>query len=532
MGTRVKEEGGERRSLLRAAGWVSGFTMVSRLLGLVRELVFAALLGAGMQADAFLIAFRIPNLLRDLFAEGALSAAFVPTFARAWKEGGREGAHQFAAKVATLLAAVMGVVVLAAYLATDGIVGLLAPGFADIGGKRELTRNLTRLMLPFLPLVSFAAVAMGMLNARERFRAPAFAPATFNIVAIITAAVLWRLGLSPDAVAVGWSIGVVLGGIAQLGVQLPALGKGGWRFSWEWGPGDPRIRELLSLMGPAVLGLAAVQINIFINSRFASYEPGAVSWLQYAFRLLYLPIGVIGVALGTIATAGFARNAAEDNLDALRQTLRRSLRLLLFLIVPATVGMVLLRAPIVRMIFERGRFGPEDTQATAAALAFYAVGLISYTGVKVLAPVFYALRTPRIALYGTVVAVAINIVAVLRLQPILGFRGVALATALGALANSGVLIVAFERSTGGLRGHGLVRHLGLVTVATLPMVVASLGVLYGCEALLGTQGPLAKLAAGILPVAVGLIAFMVAASLMRIPEADTIRALALRRRTA
>ena len=208
------------------------------------------------------------------------------------------------------------------------------------------------------------------------------------------------------------------------------------------------------------------------------------------------------------------------------------MRLLVFLIVPATVGIVLLRTPIVRMIFERGRFGPDDTQATAAALAFYAVGLVSYTGVKVLAPVFYALRTPRIALYGTVAAVAVNIVAVLRLQPTLGFRGVALATALGALANSGVLIVVFERTTGGLRGHGLLEHLGLVSAATLPMVAVSLAVLYGAEALLGTQGPAAKLAAGLLPVAGGLVAFLASASLMRIPEADTIRALVLRRRAA
>ncbi len=530
METRVKEEAGERRSLLQAAGWVSGLTMVSRLLGLGRELVFAALLGAGMHADSFLIAFRIPNLLRDVFAEGALSAAFVPTFAKAWKDGGRDGAHQFAAKVTTLLAAVMGVVVLLAYIATDGIVDLLAPGFRDISGKRELTRSLTRLMLPFLPLVSFAAVAMGMLNARERFRAPALAPAMFNVVAIITAGVLWQLQLAPEAVAVGWSIGVVIGGLAQLSIQLPALAKDGWRLRWSWGPAHPRVRELLVLMGPAVLGLAAVQINIFINSRFASYEPGAVSWLQYAFRLLYLPIGVIGVALGTIATAGLAKNAAQGDLDALRQTLRRSLRLLMFLIVPAMVGIVLLRTPIVRMIFERGRFAPEDTAATAAALAFYAVGLVSYTGVKVLAPVFYALRTPRIAVYGTAAAVATNIIAVVNLQPWLGFRGVALATALGALANSAVLLVAFERGTGGLRGYGLLMHVGRVTTATLPMAVASMAALYGAEALLGIEGQVVRLAAGLLPVAVGLAAFLAAASLLRIPEADAIRAMLLRRR--
>src|SRR5207244_8874525 len=302
-------------------------------------------------------------------AEGALSAAFIPTYARALAEGGPARARQLSSRLLSLLAVVLGALVLLGVLLARPLVHALAPGFEQIAGKAEITVVLTRIMLPFLPIVSFAAVAMGMLNAEERYGAPALAPSLFNLVTILWASLLWSLGLDLRTVVMGWALGTLLGGLAQFLIQVPALWRAGWRFRPEWAPGDPGIRAIAQLMAPATMGLAAVQVNIFVSTIFASHEPGAVSWLTYAFRLLYLPIGVFGVALGTIATTGLARRAAVGDMDGLRETLRQSLRMLAFLTIPATVGLMVLGVPIIRLLFERGRFSAQDTQRTAAALA-------------------------------------------------------------------------------------------------------------------------------------------------------------------
>ena len=331
----------ETAHIAKAAGLVSAMTLVSRLLGLVREQVFAALLGAGYHSDAFRIAFRIPNLLRDLFAEGALSAAFMPTYARARKDGGPEAGFRLANRVLTFLGVALGARGRARRSSWPGRSSrAIAPGFDDAPGKAELTVRLTRVMMPFLPLVSFAAVAMGMLNAEGRFGIPALSPALFNVVAILWAGVLWRMGLSVEQVVLGWAFGTLAGGLAQFLVQVPSLRRLGFRFRPDWAPGDPGLRQMGRLMAPATVGLAAVQVNIFVSSIFASQQPGAVSWLDYAFRLLYLPIGLFGVALGTIATAGLARRAAEGDMEGLRTTLRQSLSMLAYLTLPATVGLM------------------------------------------------------------------------------------------------------------------------------------------------------------------------------------------------
>jgi putative peptidoglycan lipid II flippase len=505
-------------SLMKKAGLVSAFTMLSRVLGLVREQAFAALLGAGMHADAFQIAFRIPNLLRDLFAEGALSAAFVPTYARVLKEEGEERANQVASRLLSLLALVLGAIVLAGLVAAPYVVELLAPGYERVEGKFGLTVLLTRIMLPFLPLVSFAAVAMGILNARERFGVPALAPSMFNVVSIGWALLLWALGLPIEQVAVGWAMGTLLGGLAQFAVQLPALGKVGFRLRPAWGPSDPALRQMGMLMVPATVGLAAVQLNIFISSNFASHEQGAVSWLNYAFRILYLPIGIFGVAVGTIAGSGLARRAAEKDTPGLQELLRHSLRLVGFLSLPATVGLMTLAVPIVRLLYERGRFGPGDTSATAAALVFYGTGLVAYTAVKVLAPAFYALGRPRVPLLASALAVATNIVFILLVHADFGFRAIALGTALGSIANCLVLIVSFQRSVGGLSGHGMAGALARMAAASAVMAPVVLLAARFLEARLGTTGVWAQAAGTLLPVGAGVLAYGAASSLLRVGE--------------
>lgn len=519
----------ESARIARGAGLVSGMTLVSRVLGLVREQVFAALLGAGYHSDAFRIAFRIPNLLRDLFAEGALSAAFVPTYARARQEG-QEAAFRLANRVFSFVAVVLGALVLLGIVAAWPIVAGIAPGFDDAAGKADLTVRLTRVMMPFLPLVSFAAVAMGILNAEHRFAVPALSPALFNAVAILWAAGLWLMGLGADQVVLGWALGTLAGGLAQFLVQVPSLWTLGFRFRPEWAPHDPGLRQVARLMAPATVGLAAVQVNIFVSSIFASHEPGAVSWLDFAFRLLYLPIGLFGVALGTIATAGLARRAAEADFEGLRTTLRQSLSMLAFLTLPATVGLMALGVPVVRLLYERGRFTAADTQATAAALFLYAFGLLGYTGVKVLAPAFYALGRPRIPLAASLAAVATNLAVILAGHGALGYLAIALGTALGSLVNAVLLVALFQRRVGGLFGHGLLRPVVRMAVASALMGVACRALSAWLEGELGATGLQAQLASGLVPVAAGIALYLALTRALGVGEAHVLMALARRRR--
>ncbi|HEY3119094.1 MAG TPA: murein biosynthesis integral membrane protein MurJ [Vicinamibacteria bacterium] len=517
------------RSSFRSAGLISALTLLSRVFGLAREQVFAALLGAGPQAEAFQVAFRIPNLLRDLFAEGALSAAFVPTYARAMAEG-KDRAHQLASRLLTVLAVVLGALVLVGVILARPLVSLMAPGFEREPGKTDLTVLLTRVMLPFLPIVSFAAVAMGVLNAQQKFGTPAAAPAVFNVVAIACGALLYVLGWSPAAVAVGWAVGTVLGGIAQFAIQLPPLVRSGWRFRPDFAPNDPAIRTIARLMTPATVGLGAVQVNIFVSTMFASHEPGAVAWLQYAFRILYLPIGVFGVALGTIATTGFALRAAADDMEGVRHTLRQSLRMLGFLTVPATAGLMVLAVPIVRLLFERGHFKPTDTHATAVALVLYALGLVSYTGVKVLAPAFYALGAPRVPVIASASAVATNLMLILALHGVIGYRAIALGTSLGSLAQAGILAVALQSRVGGLRGHELGSAFAKMVAAAAVMG----GVAWAAWALIerqaGTRGLTAQLVTCLAPIGLGVAVYLAAAWALGLPELSSLADSMRRRR--
>jgi putative peptidoglycan lipid II flippase len=340
-------------------------------------------------------------------------------------------------------------------------------------------------------------------------------------VAVVWGVGLWLAGWPLDRVVLGWAAGTLVGGAAQFVVQVPTLRRLGWHFRPDWAPHDPGLRRLARLMAPATVGLAAVQVNLFVNSRFASHEDGAVSWLDYAFRILYLPTGLFGVALGTIAMAGLARHAAAENLEGLRTTLRQSLSMLAYLTIPATVGLVVLRRPIVRLLYERGRFGPEDTEATAAALLLYAFGLVGYTGVKVLAPAFYALDRPRLPLAASGAAVATNLTLVFALYGRLGFRALALATAVASLVNALVLLTLFERGVGGLLGRRLFRRM-------LPMAVAAgaMGVVAGLSArgaagLLGTHGFKAHLVGGLVPVLLGVAVYGGLTRVLGVGEAET-----------
>jgi putative peptidoglycan lipid II flippase len=453
----------------RSVGVVGVAVLCSRVLGLGRELILAHLFGAGLAMDAFKVAFRIPNLLRDLFAEGALSTALVTTFSKKDATEGSEAAWALANKVASLATVVIGVLVLAGVVFSPAVVGVIAHGFS--GEKAELTAQLTRIMFPFILLVSLAALAMGLLNAKNVFGAPAMASSFFNIGSILGGVgFAWWLdpGFGPRSL-VGLAIGTLLGGLAQLMAQWPALYRVGYRFRLDFQWRDSGVREVLGLMGPAVIAASAVQVNVMVNSHFASMVPGdgPVSWLDYAFRLMQLPLGVFGVAIGTVTLPLVSRHAALGDTAALRAALSKGLRLGFLLTVPSSIGLACLADPIISIIYERGRFDAASTAQTAGALRFYAIGLAAYAGIKVLAPAFYAVgrrKTPMLVSFGAIgVNLILNWYFTLHLQ--MGHLGLALSTGCIAVANFTALYLLMRAHLNGLESASMFAALARIVIA-------------------------------------------------------------------
>ncbi|HEY7713946.1 MAG TPA: murein biosynthesis integral membrane protein MurJ [Candidatus Binatia bacterium] len=473
-----------RASVARNAGIISLAVMASRVLGLVRDQVFAALFGAGVQYDAFVTAFRIPNLLRDLLAEGALSAAFVTTFTQTLQLKGKAEAVRLSNRVATLIVLCISAISLVAWIYAPAIVRMLAPGFFDISGKAELTIELTRIMIPFLLLIALAAQAMGMLNAFNIFGLPALASAFFNVGSIaggLLLGFLWgpALGLSPIA---GMAYGTLIGGFLQLAVQWPSLGRCGVSYRPDFGFRDAGVSQVIRLMGPAIIGTAAVQINVFVNTNFASeiIDPvtgavlnGPVSWLNYAFRFMQFPIGVFGVAIATAALPTLSRNTANLDYGEFRQTLAHSLALVFLLCIPSAIGLAVLGRPIVTLVFEHGRFTSFDTIQTANALAAYSLGLAGYAAVKVLSPAFYALNDARTPMLISVGSIAVNYVMNSLLVSRFGHVGLAFSTSTVALVNFLLLALLIRRRLGGLEGRRLGYAVLRIIAAALPMALVA-----------------------------------------------------------
>jgi putative peptidoglycan lipid II flippase len=473
-----------RANVARHAGIISLAVIASRVLGLVRDLVFAVFFGAGFHYDAFLTAFRIPNLLRDLFAEGALSSAFVTTFTQVLEKKGEKEARLLSNRVATLMIIVISIISVIAWYEAPIIVAALAPGFFAIPGKAELAIELTRIMIPFLLFVALAAQAMGILNAHGRFAVPASASAFFNLGSIV-GGLAFGFVLGPfigiSAIA-GMAYGTLIGGFLQLAVQWPSLRDVGFSYRPMLSLSDPGVRQIAAMMGPAVIGTAAVQINVFINTNFASsiIDPatgavinGPVSWLNYAFRFMQFPIGVFGVAIATAALPQLSRETAHADYQQFRRTLVHALILVFVLCIPSAVGLAVLARPIIALIFEHGRFTAFDTVQTGNALAAYAIGLTGYAAVKVLSPAFYAFgdaRTPMLISLGSIV---INYLMNSLLVVPFGHVGLAVSTSCVALVNFLALAMFMRRKLGRIGGRELGSKGLRIAAASVPMALVA-----------------------------------------------------------
>src|SRR5262245_53559498 len=535
------------QSIARSAGIVSVAVMGSRILGLVREQVFSSFFGASFANVAFQIAFRIPNLLRDLFAEGALSAAFVATFSQTLAKKGEREAWRLANLVNNGLIIVLTIIALLGIIFSPEIVSILMRDVPIEHARAQLMFGLavkmTRILFPFLLMVSLAAVAMGVLNTKGRFGVPASASTMFNVGSIIgglacayllapeyitnTATSLFhrrppvRDDLGAATAIIGMAVGTLIGGMLQWLIQIPSLRAGGYRWRPIISFRDEGVRQVMRMMAPAIIGSAALQVNVVVNTMFAtSVAEGAVVWLGNAFRLIYLPIGIFGVAISTATLPVTSRAAAMDNLDEFRRTLASSLRLTLLLTIPSAVGLIILSRPIIALIYQYGRFTAFDTRQTALALAYNAIGLTAYSAVRVLAPSFYALRETRIPMMASLLSIVINYgVAKVTVDYLnMGHIGLALSISAVAIVNFALLFFFMRRKLGGIEGRSLFGVFARVTLASAVMGAVCWLASHRIENYLGLDGLFARLINVGVTIAVGIVVFYLSARLLKVSE--------------
>lgn len=459
--------------LTRAAGSVSLATLISRILGFVRDMIIADLFGARAAADAFFVAFRIPNLLRRFTAEGALTAAFVPVYSETLERDGKPAAFALACNLLSLLTAFLVALTAAGMIWAPWVVAAIAPGFTYDPETYELTTQLTRLMFPFLPMVSITAVMMAMLNSMGRFFVPAIAPAALNVCIILCAlAFSGRL----DEPTMSLAIGVLAGGLAQMIIQLAPLIKMGWRFIPSFNVRDVATRNIGRLMVPAAMGMAVVEINVLVDTLLASLLPeGSVSYLYYGNRVVQFPLGVFGVAVGIAALPTMSAEAARGRTARITELVSHALRLTLFISVPSTIGLLVLSGPICNVLFERGEFDEAARIGSAYALAFYAVGLVAFSGVKAVVAAFYALKdtaTPtRVASWCMALNVALN----LALMGPLKHGGLALATSISSIVNLTALLWLLGGRLGSVEGGRILRSFLVMLASSVVMGAAVYG---------------------------------------------------------
>ena len=525
----------DQQRITRSAGIVSIAVMASRLLGLVREKVIAYYFAAGVGGDAFYAAFRIPNLMRDLFGEGALSKAFVTTFTATELEDGEEAAWRLASRVFNASFLLLTLITVVGIFAAPAIVDLIftGKGFQEVSldpsehfgfdSKRDLTVYLTQIMFPYLILVSLAAVTMGLLNSKGKFGLPASASSFFNVGSLIVG--VYGYYVAPDLGlhrTTGMAVGVLVGGALQFLIQVPSMRRVGFRYQPLLSFRDERVRQVMRLIGPAILGVAALQVNVLVNSIFASEGVGWLTWINRAFRLMHLPIGVFGVAISTVALPNLAKLVAEGDMEAYRRSFSYALRLMFLLTVPASIGLMVLAEPICRLIFEGGQANPLDTQQTAGALFYYAFGLCGFSAVKIATDGFYTFNDTRTPAMVSLCTVGLNILLNYLFIYRFGFdhRSLALSTSCTITLNFLALLFLLRGKAGGLGLSGIWSLLVKLAFASAVMGGVCWWGYTQIEGWLGVESLIARLIGVFVPIGLGVAVLVGGAKLMRIRELD------------
>lgn len=432
----------EKRQMGRAAGVVSFYTMISRVLGLIRDMVIASFFGATISADAFIVAFRIPNMIRRFTAEGNMTIAFIPVFTEYLKTKSKEEAFDLARNILTLLSIILVIITVFGIIFTPWIVRLIANGFVNEAAKYELTVLLTRITFPYILLVSLVAFFMGVLNSLKHFAAPAAAPIFLNL-GIIGATYL----ISPhlEEPVVGSAIGVLIGGVMQILLQLPFIYRFGLRLKPLFNLRHPAVKQIALLIIPALFGSAIYQINQLTGTLLASYLPGgSVSWLYYADRLVELPLGVFAIAISTASLPSLSRQAAEKDNSAFMDTLDHALKMTFFISIPAMAGLIIMGKPLIHLFFQRGAFDAVSTDMTSSALIYYSIGLWAFSGVRIVVSAFYALQDTVTPVKISVITFFTYLVSGLLLMFPMKHNGLALALSISSAVNF-LLLVFFLR---------------------------------------------------------------------------------------
>ena len=452
-----------KKTLSKAAGTVSGMTILSRIFGFIRDAFIAMTFGSSTAADAFFVAFRIPNMQRRVLGDGAVSSAFIPVFAEVLAQNGKQAAQELTANILNILMILLAIASLALFIFSPAVITVFAPGFLDNPEKFKLTVDLTRWMAPYLFFIGLTAFSMGILNSLKVFALPAATPILQNILMIASMIILVPQMEEP---IFGLAIGVVIGGALQVLIQLPLIRKKGYGFKKYLRFKQPEVIKIAKLMGPAIFGLAVYEVNLLVDTLLAStLAEGSISYLYYGNRLVQLPLGVFATALAIVLLPTLSRHAAQGELKNLVKTLSFSIRFILFITIPATIGLIILREPIVNTLWERGAFLHTTTQNTAVALLYYSIGLCAFSGIKIIAPAFYSLQDTKTPAKIGIYSMGLNIVLNLILMGPLKHGGLALATSLSALFNVIVLMHYLRKRLGLLEGRKIFKSSIKVSIA-------------------------------------------------------------------
>jgi putative peptidoglycan lipid II flippase len=514
----------ENELVTKAAGTVGVLTFLSRILGLVRDILIASFFGSGLSADAFFVAFRIPNLLRRVFAEGSFSVAFIPVFTEYLQKKSRQQAIELAQVVSTVLILILTIVTVLGIVFSPTIVRIIAPGFGGAGGKFALTVLLTRIMFPYIFLVSLLALFMSILNSLKHFAAPALAPVFLNLAMI---AALLFIAPSMKTPTVGLAIGVVVGGVLQLVLQIPFLLNRGMHLGLKWELNHPALKRIGALMVPTIFGSAIYQINQLVGTLLASLlREGSVSYLYYADRLVQFPLGVFAIAISTAVLPSLSREAAHGDVEGLKGTLSHALRLTMFITIPAMIGLIVLREPIIRLLFQRGAFSVTATFMTARALLYYSLGLWAFAGLRVFVSAFYSLQDTKTPVKAAVIAMLLNIIfSIILMNTPLEHGGLALALSLASSLQLLMLIFLLRKRLGGVEGRSVFISMARSFLAALIMGVCIYVFAFKVFSSAFTGG-MFSLTIGVLAIiCVGLVIFLLSAKALRCQELSYLAAL-------
>jgi putative peptidoglycan lipid II flippase len=467
----------EHRKIARAATVVGGATLLSRIFGFIRDMVVAQFFGAGMATDAFFVAFRIPNLLRRLVGEGSLTASFIPVYSEYISQRTKEEGEELVNASFTILALLLIIVTALGVLLSPWIVKAMAYGFSQEPEKFRLTVLLNRVMFPYIFFIGLVALAMGVLNSWKHFAAPALSPVFLNISIIACTFLFYGLLREP---ILALAIGVVLGGVVQLFFQIPFIWRKGITLRFLFAPSHPGVKRIATLMAPSILGLAVTQLNVLVSTFLASYLPeGSVSYLYFADRLLEFPMGIFAIAIATAVLPTLSEYSAKNDLQKLKETISFALRLVFFVTLPAMVGLIVLRLPILNLLFQRGAFTAHSTEMTAQALLYYALGLAAFAGVRIIVPAFYSLQDTKTPVKVAVVALLANAGLGAVLMNPLRHGGLALATSLAAGLNFALLVILLRRKLGKIGASNIARSFFKNLGASLLMGAAVLAICSG-----------------------------------------------------